>query len=270
MFQSILKKISTGLRMVRTYRNWPRLMAYRLNLRPQPMVVKCRDGSLFRVRDRRKRGSDAYVINESYLYGVHDLILPYLKRAKVCLDVGAYIGSFSIYAAKRSGARIFALEPVPETFELLKENISLNGLGGRVVPVQAALTGQETRGEVDIFVPSDSAFGSVSPAHLGLYGVSEKPGTIRVPAVTLARIFEEHRIDFCDIIKMDCEGAEYDVLYNTPADILRRIGIMTIEYHKDGDIAKLTNFLAGLGFEITRPSPEFAEIFCMNKNFRQG
>ena len=252
--------------MVLAYKNWPSVMAYRLNIRPRPMVVKCRDGSRFKVRDRRRWGSDAYVINESYLYGIHDLVLPYLAKAKACIDVGAYIGSFSIYVAKRSPARIFSLEPVPGTLEMLKENIKLNGLEDRIFPMQAVLSGRATNGgTVALYVPTDSAFSSLSKSHMGLYGVNEEPGVLRVQSTTLSELFAKYDIDFCDVIKMDCEGAEYDILYNTPPDIFKRIGVMTIECHKDGDMGELIRFLEKLNFEVTRPSMEFAEIFCRNK-----
>lgn len=266
MLGSFIQKIRTARRMARAYENWPSLMAYRLNIRPQPMIVKCRDGSMFKVRDRRRHVSDAYVINESYLYGIHDLILPYLARAKVCIDVGAYIGSFSVYAAKRSSATIFALEPIPETAELLKENIKLNKLQDRVILIEAALLGKKiTGGTVDLYIPTDAAFGSVSKSHLGLYEVNEEPKILRVPSITISEIFERHQIDFCDVIKMDCEGAEYDILYNTPREIFERIGVMTIECHKDGNVGELTRFLEERNFEVVRPSTEFAEIFCKNK-----
>jgi FkbM family methyltransferase len=247
--------------MVAIYKNWPRVIAYRLNFKPEAMEVKLRDGARFLVRDRREELSDAYVINESFLYGIHDNILPYLKNARIGIDAGAHIGTFSIFAARRSPAKIFAVEPTEKNLRVLRENIKLNDLNGRVVPVRVALAGKS--GEIDLFVPQNGGLATTTAGHLENYGAAEGGvSSSKIRALTLADFFKENRIDFCDFIKMDVEGAEYDIFYNTPEEIFKRIGIMSIECHGDGDINQLMKFISARGFEVSRPTMEFGEIFC--------
>ena len=266
IIKNILHKISVALRMIKIYKNWPRLVAYRLNLMPAAMVVEVRDHSRFKVRDRRLELSDAYVINESYLYGIHDLILPYLRTAKVGIDVGAHIGSFTIFAAKRSPARIFAIEAAPNNFRVLEENIALNNLEDRITPLPLAVAGRS--GLIDLFLPQNSGLTTTIKNHLTLYSADDGPiEKIVVPALTLAEIFRQNAIDFCDFLKMDVEGGEYDILYHTPRAIFNKIKVMTIECHKDGDINALMQFLRNHGFEVERPTMEFAEVFCRNRSF---
>jgi len=204
--RKLAHKTSVFLKMVAIYKNWPRLVFYHLNWMPGSMVVVLRDGSKFRVRDRREELSDAYVINESYLYGIHDNILPYIKNAKVGLDVGAHIGTFSVFAAKRSPAKIFAIEPTDTNLLVLRENIKLNGLSGRVIPLKLALSGKSE--SIKLFSPKNGGLASTTRGHVELYG-GDKEGPVHVSevrALSLADFFSENKIEFCDFIKMDCEG----------------------------------------------------------------
>jgi FkbM family methyltransferase len=234
------------------------------------MEVNLRDGSKFRVRDRREELSDAYVINESYLYGIHDNILPYIRNAKIGIDVGAHIGTFSVFAAKRSPAKIFAVEPTETNLKVLKENIKLNGLPSRVVPLKLALAGKS--GSIKLFSPKNGGLASTTAGHVELYG-GDKDGPVAVSdvrALSLADFFAENNIAFCDFIKMDCEGGEYDILYNTLPETFKKIGIMSIECHADSDINQLMEFLRKRGFDVVRPTMEFGEIFCRNASINYG
>ena len=225
MLKTFRHKWRVFSRMVAIYKNWIRLTLYRLNGMPQSFIVRLRDGSRFRVRDRRQETSDAYVINECYLYGIHDRILPYIARVKVGIDVGAHIGSFSIFAAKRSPATIYAIEPAPNNVKILEENITLNHYKGRIIPISKAVA--KMSGNALLYIPLDSGLISVNKKHLDLYQTGDAVRTVSVPAVSLADFFREKQISFCDFIKMDCEGAEYDIFYNLPEECFKKIGVMS-------------------------------------------
>src|SRR5882672_9813966 len=128
----MLNKITKLFRIMRAYKNWVRLILYRFSIWPGPMEVKLREGSRFKVRPRKDQESEIYIINESYLYGLHDSMLPYMANAKIGIDIGAHIGTFSVFAGRKSRAKIYSIEPDPENFSLLKENIHLNQLDGRI------------------------------------------------------------------------------------------------------------------------------------------
>lgn len=69
--------------------------------------------------------------------GLHEVIemgfvLHLLRQSDFFLDVGANIGSYSILAAAGVGARVTAVEPIPETFAYLEKNVILNGFAARV------------------------------------------------------------------------------------------------------------------------------------------
>lgn len=69
--------------------------------------------------------------------GLHEFedmafVLHALRGTDGFVDVGANIGSYTILAGGAVGARCIAVEPIPETFRHLRDNINLNGLGDRV------------------------------------------------------------------------------------------------------------------------------------------
>jgi len=84
------------------------------------------------------------------------------------------------------------------------------------------------------------------------------PDSLSVPSVTLRDIFEEHRIRRCDFLKIDCEGAEYDILYSSSPDVLERVDQIAMEvHHGEGErenIDAMTSFLESRGF-MTRQRP---------------
>ena len=77
---------------------------------------------------------------------------------------------------------------------------------------------------------------------------------IEVPCLGLFDVFEEHKIDRCDLLKLDCEGAEYEVLYNAPEEVLNKIDQMAIEVHQgkqeNENLLSLKKFLTTCHFEL--------------------
>ena len=77
-----------------------------------------------------------------------------------------------------------------------------------------------------------------------------------VPSTTLPEIMNAHGIDRIDLLKMDCEGAEYEVLYATSPEQLQRISRLRMEYHNlDGlrqHVGSLSTYLVDNGFRIVR------------------
>lgn len=177
-----------------------------------------------------------------------------LKDNSIVVDVGAHIGLFALYAATTArNTRVYAYEPMPANMNLLKENITHNRLQDRIIPRQAALAG--ARGPRRFYThPTDVQH----TLHQSLQ--HEAGSVIEIDCLSLADVFTEHGLTHCDLLKMDCEGAEYEALYNTPADYLQRIKAIRMEYHRGvGDNARerstpeaLADFLRQHGFRITR------------------
>ena len=80
---------------------------------------------------------------------------------------------------------------------------------------------------------------------------------IEVKTIDLAGLLKSFTIERCDYLKIDCEGGEYDLLFNTPAETLKRVLHICMEVH-DGMTAhnrqEMISFLEGQGYE-TRLTP---------------
>jgi FkbM family methyltransferase len=80
--------------------------------------------------------------------------LHFLRPADLFLDVGANIGSYTLLASGVCKARTIAFEPDPQTMALLRRNIDLNGLDGRVLLEQTAVGAED--GEVKFTLGRDT------------------------------------------------------------------------------------------------------------------
>ena len=191
------------------------------------------------VRIQVRRGSwdesaaQRVVGDQDYLRPGHEI-----RPTDTVVDIGANIGCFAVVAgrAARQG-RVFAFEPDRENYELSVRNAALNGLTNVVVE-RAAVSG--TAGTLRLFKGAEVSLHTTLASRL-----DEPTQGEEVPAVTLQQIFDRHNITRCDFLKMNCEGAEYDILYRTPPEYLRRIDRIALEYHATADKTRVSRELAG-------------------------
>jgi FkbM family methyltransferase len=142
----------------------------------------------------------------------------------VIVDAGANIGLASLYfAARFPGARIIAIEPEASNFALLRKNTAA---WPAIIPVQAALWGEDTR--VQVVDPGLDkwgfrARGGECPADASLCH--------EVAGITVDHLRREHGLDYIDIFKMDIEGGEIEV-FAAGGQWLDRVGLLIAELHE--------------------------------------
>jgi FkbM family methyltransferase len=230
--------------------NWPLFLAVKFGLtRRDPLLFVTRQGVRAEVPRRLLHTFKEIFMDECYL---KDLAHP-LPESPVIVDIGANAGYFMLQALSRfSGARVFAFEPVPANFRLLTRNRDLNP-GRTLVCVPKAVAGQP--GELVLAFEGGDDF--TTSATVLARGEGHKT-EIRVAAVTLADILADHDLPRIDLLKMDCEGAEYEILYGCPPEVLARIDRIVMEVHtgpqKGQHIGALEAFLRQQGF-ATRQRP---------------
>jgi FkbM family methyltransferase len=171
---------------------------------------------------------------------------------------------------------VISYEPVSTTLERLNRNVNLLGLTDKVVTNKQAVLGK----------PHDLMLINLQPTHgaNSLYVSSQKSEFVKV--ITLAECMQQtysHNV----ILKLDCEGAEYDIMLDTPDAVFDRVKIIHIEMHarmhpvhKGRDI--LANRLTQLGFscahskniginwynaagELSHWEPGFSYVECWRK-----
>lgn len=139
----------------------------------------------------------------NYYCGLHEFndmgfLLHFLRKEDLFVDVGANIGSYTILASAQIGCRTIAIEPVPNTFQYLINNIALNKIEGKVTALNLAL-GSET-GKIS-FTSNLDTMNHVSNNNL--------ENDIVVNVSKLDNIINDN---LPSLIKIDVEGFESEVL----------------------------------------------------------
>jgi FkbM family methyltransferase len=195
-------------------------------------LVDLRTADGLTITMRRNYG-DASTLSEIFLEDCYVRDLTPLPPNPVVIDVGGFIGDFSLYAVKRLNARrVIVCEPSPRNWALLLKNIANNGYEDRIDPVNKAVTDGGIA-MMNIDAPDECQ------CMVSAYSASEEPLTA-VPGISLGQLLRDHAVESVDLLKIDCEGGEYAILESTPADVLSRIRTIVFEYHDiDGGWAKL-------------------------------
>lgn len=219
----------------------------RLKLFPDTRVIlKLRNGIRYALKTNT---NEIVMLDEIWRKRIYDPFLSYISNGGTVIDIGANNGVFSIKAARYApNVRVVSYEPFPVNFELLRENIALNNLRHAIFPHQLAVGGQ--RRKVDFFFHERDLGGGSFREH----GDRNALRKTIVSCITLENIFQENAITQCDYLKMDCEGAEEEILYNTPDKLFRKIRSMTIEWHDDlskSGFKTFKQFLDGHDYKVT-------------------
>src|SRR6516162_11277600 len=180
----------------------------------------------------RQNLGDAMTLSEIFLEDcyVRDLTLP---QNPVVIDVGGFIGDFSVYAVKRLNARrVIVCEPSPRNWALLLKNIGNNGYEDRIEPVNKAVT---DGGDVMMNIDTPDESQCMVSAY---YQRGEQ--LTAVPGISLSKLLQDYAVESVDLLKIDCEGGEFAILESTQSDVFSRIRNIVFEYHQiDGVWAKL-------------------------------
>lgn len=154
-----------------------------------------------------------------YLYGLmshrkdaffSELFSTSIKAGMVVLDIGAFLGWFTLLAARKVGSagRVYSFEPDPRSFAVLLRNIDLNRFGDRVIALQKAVSDKTEKSHLFLHAQDPSRSSLVDPS---------AADTTSVDCVSLDEFLD--RVVRVDVIKMDIEGGEVQALKGMLATI---------------------------------------------------
>jgi len=199
-----------------------------------------------------------------YEKAVFDYIIDYVysegcrKDKIVFIDVGANIGRYSLFLAKKfPKVNVVAIEPGPEAFLALVKGIKINGLNNVIALNVAAF-------DIDGFV---TLYRKHSPSISSIVSKENAFQAIKVASRRLDSIIKELDINQVDIVKIDVEGAELHVLQGFRSSITRfkpRIIIEIKEFNRK-EVFKLFEEIDYMCHHI--PEDELDEYFiCVPKS----
>ena len=179
------------------------------------------------------------------------------RDGDVVVDVGAHVGLVSLYLAKRwPFLRIHAFEPHPVNHRNCAENLRLNGVAN-VRLERRAVTADGRAVELRC-LPSNTG---------GATAVFDMPGAgaaVSAPSTTLAAVCAEALPPDgrCRLLKLDCEGMEYEILRQPGA--LDRIDYLAAELHYGDDDGPARALAAHCGRFVSADQSRF--VFCPKRD----
>jgi FkbM family methyltransferase len=170
---------------------------------PEKIVAETKDGRKFAVHLKTGMQTTVYFLGE-YEKALTEIVKSLLREGDVCLDAGANFGWYSTLFHKFCGASgaVHAFEPMPPTFEELKQNYDLMGNPPNVFINNLGLG--EKADELTINLFEGLATGHASLSNQG----RDDAISFKCKVVTLDSYLEEKSVADVNFVKVDIEGAE--------------------------------------------------------------
>ena len=153
------------------------------------------------------------------------------KEGDIVVDIGAHVGRYTIIASKRVGpnGKVIAIEADPGNFEMLNRNIQLNRLEN-IITLNYAAFSEETK--IKLYLPAGDIFTKYNPIMSNQIWVKPQVKFIEVNANTLDNILQQIGTRQVNWIKIDVEGAKFEVLKGAHNLLLNNKNItLLIEVH---------------------------------------
>jgi len=224
--------------MIRNVVNWHEYLLHKVGVRSRNrFVFRLRAGIEVDVPREMLFTFKEVFFTDDYIRGLPAGLFG--RKPITVVDVGANAGYFSLFAfARFPGARVIALEPIDTNFRLLEKNRELNRELDWTL-VQRAVS--STPGKIVLSMSPDDTFTTDATVFDNERGNKR----VEVEAVSLAQVMDDHAIGEIDYLKLDCEGSEYEILYEAPADVLDRVRTIVVETHPGPGPMQNRDALAG-------------------------
>lgn len=225
--------------------NWWDILFVKVGIKKGDINLKMKNGLTLRLMNRGEH-SDTSVVSDIYFNTPYTKADFQIKDNWTIIDIGANVGIFSTYAIKQgTGIKVFSYEPTIDNFSYLLSNIKQNKLENNIKAFNFAVT-KHAGDKLKLYINNGGSGGN------SLYSEQvEKTSNVETVLTTsLKKIIEENKLKEIDLLKIDCEGAEYEILLNSSINDLLKVKRIVIELHPINGYSKeiLEKFLNKIGF----------------------
>ena len=211
-----LTVIKTYLKMVE---NWYTLFLDRFGLINTHYIIKMRNGLRLKVKGGSlQRGALVEIFSHDYFSG--EVVV---NDEDIVVDLGGNAGFFAISVAHKA-RQVYIVEPISTNYEIILENIRLNGYDKKIKAFKLAITDREGTAIFDLTENTPVTSLVITPQE-------EIIGQEAVRMTALTTFMSENNIERIDFLKVDIEGSEYDIVFNTDNTIFEVIDKIAMELH---------------------------------------
>lgn len=202
--------------------------------------------------------ADLFILRDVLINETYSDVLPLLpQQALRIVDIGANLGSFTIWMNRRCGVKeAFCFEPEPDSFKLLNFNLALNECTNAKT-FQYAIGGESRQGLL--------ALKQDSPGGTCLYSdFSGNPAAKPISILSFEQLLKGVEGNF-DLLKMDCESSEWEILDKTDPDQFKRFPVLLAETHWDPaqnrSVSEFRSLAERLGYRTVRWDNKFHGLY---------
>jgi FkbM family methyltransferase len=190
-----------------------------------------------------------------------------IESGDTVVDIGANYGFFVLYAASKKVERVIAYEPSNIVFRYLNENTQhLDNVKTRAKAVGGQNGKATFYDEIDNVESPSSASSRLESSQ----GSDDLRHLYEVDVITLEDIFVQENLRKIDYLKIDCEGAELDILSKTPSHRFQQINKMCVETHSEEISIGVKAILESQGFHFEiHKNDSFDVYYAKNPNFQK-
>lgn len=200
------------------------------------------------ARPTTTSSADLFVLREVLVQEAYKEALALLPSKNIrMVDIGANLGSFTIWTHRVLGVReAFCFEPEPDSFRLLNFNLSLNDCSG-AKPFPCAVGGAARTIKI--------ALKKSSPGGTSIYDPAASSEGVDVPVIAFEQWLCDTPGSF-DLLKVDCEGSEWEIIRQTNPKHFARFRVLVAEVHEDPEkkqsVSEFKQSMENLGFRTVR------------------
>ncbi len=253
-----MSKLLIFLKIIQVVKNWQIVLLVYFGLyKKEFFYLNLKNGLKIKLRTKStdlQAFANVWILKEYEVKGFEIL------QNEIIIDIGGHIGLFSLYASlKNPDGKIISIEPHPQNFSLLKENVDNNGFTNIKILNKAVSNSNKN---MELFIDSldDSAH--------SIHGIGKN--SIQIKGTTLHQIINENQITNCNMLKMDCEGSEFEIISSLLDEDILKIEKICLEYHLKNDnlflLDGMKNRLKKLGYNVNiKPTNNFLGMLYARK-----